>query len=100
MSPTASRLEVLVRGRVQGVGYRVFAAQAAHRHGVTGWVSNQRGGSVRAVGEAGEAELRAWLEDLRRGPAAGYVTEVAEQWGPATGRFSSFEIQSGWHAGD
>ena len=100
MTDEASRLEVVVRGRVQGVGYRVFAARAAERHGVTGWVSNQAGGSVRAVGEAGEAELRAWLEELRRGPVAGFVTEVIEQWGTARGGFTSFEIHSGWHAGD
>lgn len=100
MREAASRLDVVVRGRVQGVGYRVFAARAAERHGVTGWVSNQAGGTVRAVGEGGEAALRAWLEELRRGPRAGFVTEAIEQWGPPTGRFSSFEIHSGWHAGD
>jgi acylphosphatase len=95
-----ARLDVVVHGRVQGVGFRVFAVQAAERHGLTGWVANQRGGTVRAVGEGAEAELRAWLEELRRGPAAGYVDRVVETWGPATGQFATFEIQSGWHAGD
>ncbi|HEX8025798.1 MAG TPA: acylphosphatase [Candidatus Limnocylindrales bacterium] len=99
-TPPSARLEVAVHGRVQGVGYRVFAARAADRHGLTGWVANQRDGSVRAVAEGDDGELRAWLEELRKGPAGGYVDRVIEQWSPATGRFATFEIQSGWHAGD
>jgi acylphosphatase len=94
------RLEVTVRGRVQGVGYRVYALDAADRHGITGWVANQSGGLVRAIGEGDEPELRAWLEALRRGPAGGDVTDVVELWSAATGAFDTFEIRSGSHAGD
>ena len=94
------RLDVLVRGRVQGVGYRVFAARAAERHGIVGWVANQAGGAVRVVGEGDEAELQAWLAELRRGPCAGSVSAVDELWSAGAGTFSEFEIRSGWHAGD
>ena len=97
---TTRRVEVLVHGRVQGVGYRAFAARAADRHGIVGWVANQAGGTVRAVGEGDEAELRAWLEELRRGPGAGRVGGLDERWAAAAGGFDEFEVRSGWHAGD
>jgi acylphosphatase len=96
----ARRLDALVHGRVQGVGFRVFAARAADRHGIVGWVANQAGGTVRAVGEGVEADLEAWLGELRRGPAGGYVSGVDAAWSAASGGFEAFEIRSGWHAGD
>jgi acylphosphatase len=94
------RLDVLVHGRVQGVGFRVFAARAADRHGIVGWVANQAGGTVRAVGEGPESDLEAWLAELRRGPGAGNVGRVDAAWGTASGGFRDFEIRSGWHGGD
>ena len=40
---------VLIRGRVQGVGYRAFAEYTALDHGLAGWVRNRRDGAVEAV---------------------------------------------------
>jgi len=94
------RLEVLVHGRVQGVGYRIFAAREADRHGVVGWVANQAGGTVRAVGEGLDPELRSWLSALRRGPDGGAVSAVDEVWSAAADAFDDFEIRSGSHPGD
>jgi len=97
---TRRRLEILVHGRVQGVGFRVFASRVADRHGIVGWVANQAGGTVHAIGEGEEADLRAWLEELRRGPGAGSVGRVDAHWSAAAGGFDEFEIRSGWHGGD
>lgn len=94
------RLDVLVHGRVQGVGYRMFAAREADRQGIVGWVANQAGGTVRAVGEAAEPELRTWLSALRRGPAGGAVSAIDARWSAAADAFDDFEIRSGWHPGD
>jgi acylphosphatase len=94
------RVEVVVRGRVQGVGYRVFARRAADRHGIVGWVANQSGGSVRALGEGGPGDLEAWLAELRRGPAGGFVSDVDVRWSDAVGGLDDFEIHSAWHSGD
>jgi acylphosphatase len=94
------RVEVVVRGRVQGVGYRIFASRAAERHGIVGWVSNQSGGTVRALGEGDKGDLEAWLGELRRGPAGGFVSDVDERWSDAAGGLDDFEIRSGWHPGD
>jgi acylphosphatase len=90
----------VVHGRVQGVGFRYHAARAAARHGVVGWVANEWGGTVRAVGEGAEPDLGAWLEELRSGPRGGTVERVDERWSAATGTFDDFEVRTGWHRGD
>ena len=47
---------VVVRGRVQGVGYRAFVEHHARLRNLTGWVRNRRDGSVEAV-FAGDGEI-------------------------------------------
>lgn len=71
---------LIVRGRVQGIGYRAWAANEAVRHGLEGWVRNRREGSVEAV-IAGPADaVDAMVEAARRGPWLARVTglDVAE----------------------
>jgi len=67
-----------VSGRVQGVGYRFFACHAAERQGVTGYARNLRDGRVEIYAIGSEAQLRALLAELRRGPRHAYVEEVGE----------------------
>ena len=101
--PSASgrrRLEAVVHGRVQGVGFRFHAARAAARHGIVGWVANESRGTVRAVGEGEEPALTAWLVELRDGPRGGRVDRVDEHWTAAGDAFREFEIRSRSHAGD
>ena len=66
----------VVSGRVQGVGFRYFALDAARRDGLQGYVTNRDDGSVEAVAE-GEAEaLERFERALRRGPSAARVDDV------------------------
>lgn len=66
----------LVSGRVQGVGYRHFAADAARREGLSGAVRNLDDGTVEAVAE-GEAEALVRFERaLRQGPSRSRVEHV------------------------
>jgi acylphosphatase len=99
-SEPSRRLEAVVRGRVQGVGYRYHAARAAARHAIVGWVANEWGGTVRAVGEGTQAKLEAWLAELREGPRGGLVEHVDEHWSAATGTFEDFDVRTGYHRGD
>ena len=95
-----ARLEVLLSGRVQGVGFRYFALSAANRRGLTGWVANLPDGRVQCVAEGPREDLEALLEALERGPAGALVTSVQSAWMPAVGGFTSFSIRSGAHPGD
>jgi acylphosphatase len=94
------RLELTVTGRVQGVGFRAFAHDRAMALGLSGWVANEAGGSVRIVAEGSETALLRLRRDVGEGPAGGRVDNVAEAWGPATGEFETFGIRSRWHGGD
>src|SRR5699024_7991135 len=67
---------VRVRGRVQGVGYRMDAAAAAERLGVAGTVRNLLDGSVEAALEGEPEAVDSMIEQLRRGPAGARVDGV------------------------
>jgi acylphosphatase len=69
----------VVRGRVQGVGYRYFALQVARELGVTGFVRNVSDGSVEVVAEADDATLAAFEARLREGPSFGRVEDLERQ---------------------
>jgi acylphosphatase len=71
--------QVMVTGRVQGVGYRAWVEHRARAHGLEGWVRNRRDGSVEAL-FAGPADVVADLiERCRRGPSSARVDAVAEE---------------------
>ena len=74
---------VVIRGRVQAVGYRAFTEYTALDHGLEGWVRNRRDGSVEAV-FAGPAEaVERAIEACRRGPPGSRVEAVeASKGGP------------------
>lgn len=84
------RVEAQISGRVQGVGYRYYAAHVASELGVVGTVRNTQDGGVQAVAEAEEESLHEFLRSLRHGPHAAEVTEVSTAWGEPTGEFSGF----------
>lgn len=95
-----ARLEAVVRGRVQGVGYRVFALREASYLGLAGLVANEPDGSVRVIAEGPRADLEVLLERLGEGPPAGIVERVITRWEPARGMPAGFRIESGAHRGD
>lgn len=82
----------VIRGRVQGVGFRFFAEAVAAREGVNGFVRNLPGGSVEAFAE-GEAEAVAQFERaIRRGPPGARVDSVETTDEPPGGETAGFFI--------
>jgi acylphosphatase len=65
-----------VSGRVQGVGFRYFAQDAARREGLHGYVTNNDDGSVEAVAEGEVESLDRFEMALRRGPSRSRVEKV------------------------
>jgi acylphosphatase len=87
------RLYAIVKGRVQGVGFRYFTQERAVLLGLTGWVRNRWNGTVELVAEGPKADLDALLQAIRRGPRAGTTRNVQVDWGEGTGEFASFYIR-------
>ena len=71
----AARL-VLIRGRVQGVGYRAWTEVTALEHGLQGWVRNRRDGSVEALFIGLETTVTAMIDACRGGPPGARVDFV------------------------
>lgn len=94
------RLEATVRGVVQGVGFRWFVMREARVRGLTGWVANERDGSVRIVAEGPAAEIATLRSALEAGPSGAVVNGVSAVEMPATGTFADFAVRSGGHSGD
>ena len=77
--PTASpprRVRLVISGRVQGVGYRASAQEAAEGLGLRGWVRNLRSGQVELAAEGPADTVEALVSWCRRGPAGGHVSAV------------------------
>ena len=90
--PEVHRLHAVVNGRVQGVGYRMFALEAARRHGCRGWVRNLGDGSVELEAEGGEEDLTELLTELYRGPVSARVADIDLEWSEGPARFTEFQI--------
>ncbi len=72
-------LQVTIRGRVQGVGYRAWVEYQAVASGLEGWVRNRRDGSVEAL-FAGPPHLVASMVALcRHGPPSARVDHVTDE---------------------
>ena len=84
------RLRVLVRGEVQGVGYRWAVQRQAHRLGLTGYAENLPDGSVRVVAEGDPAHLDELEAFLRGGPRFAEVDRLDSERVAATGEFHGF----------
>jgi acylphosphatase len=83
----------LIRGDVQGVGYRFFAQRAAARHQVIGYVRNCPDGTVEAVAEGAVTDVEEFKKDLVTGPQWSRVEQVEEISLDPTGLYSSFRIE-------
>ena len=85
-------VRAIVKGRVQGVGFRWFARDLARRLGVTGFVRNLPTGEVeiQAVGE--RDVLEHLVGELCSGPGFGYVSDVQCQWADEGPKFTDFRI--------
>ena len=65
-----------IYGRVQGVGYRMFAVDCGRSLGLEGWVRNRGDGSVEAVARGPAARLEQFEGQLRQGPPGARVRRV------------------------
>ncbi len=86
------RAHIVVSGRVQGVGFRAFAARVAAQQRLLGGVRNLDDGRVELDVEGKKAVIEALLRELKAGPPAARVTKIETEWSAATERFSGFSI--------
>jgi acylphosphatase len=83
----------VVSGRVQGVGFRFYARDAAAREGINGWVRNLPDGSVEIEAHGDYEALIRFERAIRRGPAGARVEDVLVDPAPPSERHHGFRIE-------
>ena len=84
-------LRAIVRGRVQGVGFRDYVETRARSLGLSGFVRNLPDGrSVEVVAEGARHDLERLVTDLQRGPSSAHITAVDTDWRTPTGAHAGF----------
>jgi acylphosphatase len=86
----------VVRGRVQGVGFRWFVEREAHILAIAGWVRNNADGSVEVLAQGTRDQLSGLRSRLREGPRAARVDAVEESEARPAAGISSFRIEGAW----
>jgi acylphosphatase len=81
---------LVIKGRVQGVGFRYALCDEARALGLRGWVRNRRGGDVEAMVAGPADHIDAIIAWANKGPPAATVDAVSVE--PAEGDFARFEI--------
>ena len=87
------RLRAIVRGRVQGVGFRASTQEVALGLGLGGWVRNLPDGAVEVVADGEESALRELERFLRQGPRMARVAGADFFWEASAERLRAFEIR-------
>jgi len=93
--PTEAK-RYLVRGRVQGVGFRWFVEREAQLLGIAGWVRNNHDGSVEVLAQGTRDQLLGLHSRLREGPRAARVEAVEVSDAAPVAGLSSFRIEGAW----
>jgi acylphosphatase len=83
----------LVRGRVQGVGFRWFVEREAHILKIAGWVRNNPDSTVEVLAQGTRDQLAGLHSRLREGPRAARVDEVEVNEAEPIPGLTSFQIQ-------
>ncbi|MBI2069418.1 MAG: acylphosphatase [Elusimicrobia bacterium] len=86
------RARLIVRGVVQGIGYRYFAQKMAKQSNLQGWVKNQPDGSVELAVEGDESDIERLIASLKQKHPWAKVDAVEIEWQPYAGEFQTFEI--------
>lgn len=87
-----SAVRISVNGEVQCVGFRDFTVREAERRSITGYVKNLPDGSVKAIAEGEEFQIKDFINTIKKGPPMDRVRTVEIEELTPTGDFLSFEM--------
>lgn len=88
------RAHIVVKGRVQNVGFRAHVEyHAAQIGGITGWVRNVGNDTVEVVAEGERATVEKFIEFVKQGPHVSRVDEANVEYEDATGEFKEFGVK-------
>lgn len=86
-------IKYIVRGRVQGVGFRFYTREKAIHTGISGYVKNLRDGSVEVVASGSDSQLSEFKKHIETGPSMAFVESVEQHLQPVSNRYRGFKIK-------
>ena len=86
------RAHVLIRGKVQGVGFRAFTQYHANRGNLHGWVQNQADGGVELEIQGPKPSIDTFLQAMNQGPPLSYVLQITVDWKEPNRQTEGFKI--------
>jgi len=88
------RAHIKLSGRVQGVAFRYYARDMAHKLGVGGWIRNLDNGDVESVIEGKKVSVQQMIAWCKKGPGLAIVENIEIDWQAYTAEFNEFHIRS------
>ena len=85
-------VNMVIIGKVQGVGFRYFVLRQAQELGISGWVSNKPNGHVEALAQGDKEDLDQFIAKVKEGPSLSRVDDVILNWEDGQENYTSFEI--------
>jgi acylphosphatase len=71
-----SSIQLVIKGKVQGVFYRASAREVAEKLGITGWIKNTPEGFVQIAANGSDEQLQEFISWCKKGPSKAIVTEI------------------------
>lgn len=87
------RIQAVVQGRVQGVGFRYFTRDRAASYGLSGWVRNLQDGGVEFEAQGEAEDLDAFTAEIKEGPGLAHVSDMTMVDLPIEEAEKGFEIR-------
>ncbi len=85
--------EVVLSGRVQGVGFRYYAESIAGKYDIKGYVRNTPGRKVEVICQGEEEDLNNFINEIKEGPAFSAVADVKIEEIKNSKEYNIFEIK-------
>lgn len=89
----AKSVSIVVKGRVQGVGFRYFAQYRAEQLNITGWVRNTPDGNVEIEATGEPENMNAFIDRIKIGPGRSIVQSISVSEFTPTRTFTNFTIR-------
>lgn len=87
------QIHCIIKGDVQGIGYRYFVVREASRLNINGWVKNLYNGDVEVVAEGDEEKIERLLKEFRSGHPYARVDDIYIEWYPPENKYDRFFVK-------
>lgn len=87
------RVDLIIKGRVQGVCYRAFSKDMANKYRVSGYAKNLLSGDVEIVAEGEKESIGSFIDELWDGPPMAMVRDIVKSEDKYKEEFKGFSIE-------